>query len=594
MEKQSNIRNFAIVAHIDHGKSTLADRLLEATNTIEPREMREQILDSNPIERERGITIKLAPVRMKYTYQSQDYILNLIDTPGHVDFSYEVSRSLSACEGILLIVDATQGIQAQTLAHMRLIKEARLKVIPIINKIDLPAAKVAEVKKSLQETFGFKEDEFIEISAKNGINIDKVLAAIVTRIPPLLVDSKNPSRGLVFSSNYDPHKGVVIYVRIFDAEIKKETLKFYASNITFNPIELGFFTPEMKPAKSIAPGEVGYIATGLKDLSLAKIGDTVGVAQQNFLPLPGYKEPKPMVFLSLYPVDNDNFLSLRDSIEKLHLSDSSFTYTLHSSAALGKGYLCGFLGLLHADIVRERLNREFGIDVIATAPSVEYKLKMTSGETKTVQIPEDFPDPSQIEEITEPVMHATIYAPKTSVGTIMQLAQEKRGELINLEYAADQAVFTYLLPLSEIILDFFDRLKSLSSGFASLDYELFEYRKIDAVKLDIMLNREKIDAFSQIVVREKAANIAEKLVTTLKDLIPRHQFEIPIQAAIGGQIIKRADIKAFRKDVTQKLYGGDRTRKDKLLEAQKKGKKRLRTFGKVEIPQTAFLELYKG
>ncbi|MBI5452204.1 elongation factor 4, partial [Candidatus Gottesmanbacteria bacterium] len=595
------IRNFAIVAHIDHGKSTLADRLLEATGTIEPRLMKEQILDSNPIERERGITIKLAPVRMKFTLDSStigrvrlhtpevslshsEYILNLIDTPGHVDFSYEVSRSLSACEGILLVVDATQGIQAQTLAHMRLIKDTKLKVIPIINKIDLPAAKIAEVKKSLQETFGFADSEFIEISAKFGVNIDKVLEAIILRIPAPVSDSATPASGLVFSSVYDLHKGVVIYVRVFDKEITKAPLKLYASNTIFNPIELGFFTPGMQPSKSIAAGEVGYIATGLKDLSLAKVGDTVGFASEKFVPLPGYREPKPMVFLSLYPVDNDNFLLLRQSLEKLHLSDSSFTYSLHSSAALGKGYLCGFLGLLHADIVRERLNREFGVEVIATAPSVEYKIKMTEGSSRTIHSPEDFPDPSLISEIAEPVMYTTVYTPKSTVGAMMQLCQEKRGELVNLQYLSNQAVFTYLLPLSEIILDFFDRLKSASSGFASLDYELFEYRKVDAVKLDIILNHDKVDAFSQIVVRENARVIAEKLVTALKDLIPRHQFEIPVQAAISGQIIARADIKAFRKDVTQKLYGGDRTRKDKLLEAQKKGKKRLRQFGKVEIP----------
>jgi GTP-binding protein LepA len=593
MGSQQFIRNFAIVAHIDHGKSTLADRLLEATGTIEPRLMMEQILDSNPIERERGITIKLAPVRMEYRYHNENYILNLIDTPGHVDFSYEVSRSLSACEGVLLVVDATHGIQAQTLAHMKLVKEIGLKVIPIVNKIDLPAAKINEVKNSLYQTFGFKTEEIIEVSAKKGINIDKVLEEVILRIPSPAIDSGQQTRGLVFSSVYDPHKGVVIYVRVFNQEIKKVPLRLYASNTTFTPIELGFFTPQMKPANTLAAGEVGYVASGLKDLSLAKIGDTIGFADQTFIPLPGFKEPKPMVFLSLYPLDNNNFLLLRQSLEKLHLSDSSFTYTLHSSAALGKGYLCGFLGLLHADIMRERLSREFGIETIAASPSVEYKIKINSQATLIIHSPQDFPNPSSIREITEPIMYTTIYTPTTTIGAVMQLCQEKRGELINLEYIADQAIFTYLIPLAEIIFDFYDLLKSLSSGYASLDYEFFEYRKVDAVKLDILLNREKIDAFSQIVVNQNADKIAEKLVHKLKNLIPRHQFEIPIQAAIGGKIIARSDIKAFRKDVTQKLYGGDRTRKDKLLEAQKKGKKRMRQFGKVEIPQNVFLQIYK-
>lgn len=612
MEGQTRIRNFAIVAHIDHGKSTLADRLLELTGTVEKRQMKEQILDSNPIERERGITIKLAPVRMRYRFPVSstpgsmrdtpgvslpptEYILNLIDTPGHVDFSYEVSRSLSACEGIILVVDATQGIQAQTVAHMQLIKQNNLKVIPVVNKIDLAAAKVDKVKRSLVDSFKFTEDEIIPVSAKTGENVENVLKTVVKRIPaPIMGLSDSPLRALVFSSQYDTHRGVIVYVRIVDGSIEGiHQLNFFASCATFKPVEMGVFTPMMKSVPQLLTGEVGYIATGLKDLSVARVGDTIFETGENIIPIKGYKEPKQMVFLSFFPVDNDDYLILRESIEKLHLADASFTYKPQSSPALGKGFLCGFLGLLHADVVLERLLREYEQNIITTAPSVEYEITLLSGEKVVIRTPQDFPDASLVAEIREPVMYITIFSPKESVGAIMKLARDKRGEYINLEYIGDQAKFTYIIPYSEMIVDFFDKLKSISSGYASLDYEFYEYRTVDAVKLDILLNREKVDAFSQIIVREKAQTTANMLMEKLKEKIPRHQFEIPIQAAIGGKIIARADIKSFRKDVTAKLYGGDRTRKDKLLEAQKKGKKRLRSFGRVNIPQEVFMEIYK-
>lgn len=600
MMRTKYIRNFAIVAHIDHGKSTLADRLLELTHTIDPRQMTAQVLDSNPIEKERGITIKLAPVRMKYQYNGQIYELNLIDTPGHVDFSYEVSRSLSACEGILLVVDSTQGIQAQTVAHMQLIRHNNLKVVPIINKIDLPTAKVEETKKAMIDSFGFTQGEFVEISAKTGVNIEKVLQTVIEKIPSPADLSDKPLRGLIFSSQYDIHKGVVIYVRIFEGSLDRSyvtsvapTLKFFATNTSFTPNELGYFHPQMVAADELRSGEVGYIATGLKDLSLARVGDTLIAVGSKAQALAGYKEPKSMVYLSFFPTDTEQFLQLRDGLDKLHLSDSSFTYKLHSSPALGKGFICGFLGLLHADVVRERLEREFSVNVITTAPTVEYEIHRTDGKNFLVHSADDFPDPSEIKEIMEPIMFTTIYTPNGTVGKVMQLCQEKRGELVNLEYISSQAKFTYVVPLSEMIIDFFDNLKSITSGYASLDYEFLEYRVVNAVKLDVLINKKPVDAFSQIVVKEKAVYIGNKLVEKLKELIPKHQFQIPIQAAIGGTVVARADIKSFRKDVTRKLYGGDQTRKDKLLEAQKKGKKRMREFGSVNIPQEVFLNIYK-
>lgn len=716
----ANIRNFAIIAHIDHGKSTLADRLLELTGTVEKREMQEQVLDSNPIERERGITIKLAPVRMEYsslsyhvsritssrsdmrhvirdTLEEKDrYILNLIDTPGHVDFSYEVSRSLAACEGALLVVDATQGVQAQTLAHLHQARQHNLAIIPIINKIDLPNARIAETQAEL-EALGFRKEEVIKISAKTGEKVEEVLAAIVERIPPPRGEPVEPLRALVFSSQYDPHKGVVVFVRVVDGDImvglaasdihaevgipwsrdgqgpdlpgvhrsstaKAVTvaakgmpprarraapqLRFLASGAEVTPIEIGYFSPKMMPSDILRTGEVGYIATGLKDVRLARVGDTVTEVTRDtkyvtredrnlshvtyhVSPLRGYKEPKPMVFLGLFPVSADSYQAAREAVERLRLSDSAFTFRPVSSLALGNGFHCGFLGLLHAEIVQERLLREFGLTMMATTPSVEYQLKLKSlqgartisspppkgpaapkangrigGHEKlderpqqalvvSIQSAAEFPDPSAIEKIREPVMKVTIYSPKQYVGAIMQLVQEKRGEYIDLKYQADQAEFTYLIPLAEMIVDFFDRLKSVSEGYASLDYEFFDYQAVELVKLDILVNKEKVDALVSLTTNDYAQRRGREIVERLAQVIPRQQFAIPIQAAIGGQIIARADVKPFRKDVTAKLYGGDRTRKDKLLEAQKKGKARLKLVGRVEIPQSAFFAVLK-
>jgi GTP-binding protein LepA len=644
---QNNIRNFAIIAHIDHGKSTLADRLLELTNTVDARDMSAQVLDTNPIERERGITIKLAPVRMIYkknvipakagisTKSSPNsakipdqvgddnvFILNLIDTPGHVDFSYEVSRSLAACEGAILVVDATQGIQAQTLANFYQAKKHNLTIIPVINKIDLPNARVEESIEELK-SLGFVEDEMIAISAKTGENVELVLEAVVSRIPPPAGKSDAPLRALVFSSQYDPHKGVVVFIRVVDGSASLSELRFLASGASVAPIEIGYFTPKMHKSQSIATGEVGYIATGLKDIRYAKIGDTItasGAAYpyEDIQPLPGYQEPKSMVFLGLFPVAIDEFQQAREAMEKLRLSDSAFTFRPISSLALGNGFHCGFLGLLHAEVVQERILREFGLTMLATAPSVEYRIRLRDGKTLrkhdneenvptkresqrlnvshpyiTIQSAAEFPDPSLIEEVKEPVMQVFIFSPKHYVGAIMQLCQEKRAEYIDLSYIGEQAKFTYLMPLSEMIVDFFDRLKSATEGYASLDYEFFDYQRVEVVKLDILLNREKVDAFSSLVVKDQAHSKGKYVVEKLAEAIPRQQFEVPIQAVIGGKVVARADVKAFRKDVTAKLYGGDRSRKDKLLDKQKKGKAKMKMIGRVEIPQSAFFAVLK-
>ena len=587
-----NIRNFAIVAHIDHGKSTLADRILEMTGTIAKRDMVEQILDSNPIERERGITIKLAPVRIKYKYKSTDYILNLIDTPGHVDFSYEVSRSLSACEGIVLVVDALKGIQAQTVAHFNLIKKNNLKVIPVVNKIDLPAANVEKVTRQLVADFQIKEEEIVYISAKTGKNVDQVISAIIERVPPPTGD-QNKFRALVFSSHYDSHLGVIVYVRIIDGGCDLLTqMKFFMSKAIFKPIEIGVFIPEKQPQGELNMGEVGYIATGLKDIKQAQIGDTLIKENEESTALPGYVVPTPFVYLSLFPTDNDDYLNLRTGLEKLQLTDSSITIKPVSSASLGKGFLCGFLGLLHADVTKERLNREFNLNLVATLPSVEYEVNLKTGKSVKVRMASEYPEVSLIESVKEPVMYCQVFTPNSSLGNVMQVCEGKRAKFIDLKYFGDQAQLSYLIPLSEMIVNFFDRLKSVSAGYASLTYEFYEMAEVDCVKLDILINKSEAEAFSQIVVSENAQRIANTLVEKLKELIPKHQFQIAIQAAIGGKIIARSDISSFRKDVTAKLYGGDRTRKDKLLEAQKKGKKKMRFIGKVEIPQEVFLKVH--
>lgn len=605
---QSHIRNFAIIAHIDHGKSTLADRLLEMTGTVAKRDSRPQILDSNPIERERGITIKLAPVRMHF----KQYILNLIDTPGHVDFGYEVSRSLVACEGALLVVDATQGIQAQTLANLHQARQHNLTVIPIVNKIDMPTARISETRRELAG-LGFRDEDILEISAKTGENVDRVLEAIVNKIPPPNGNPQKPARALIFSSQYDAHKGVVVFVRIVDGYFpfsSSTRLRFMASGASVTPIELGYFIPQMQnigTGEKLSAGEVGYIATGLKDVRFAKVGDTITLDGTRAVALPGYKEPKPMVFLGLFPINSEEFSYARETMEKLRLSDSAFTFRPISSLALGNGFHCGFLGLLHAEIVQERLSREFDLNMIATAPSVEYKLKVKSpaspaGRDKIkieqdgymhIQSANEYPDPTVITETLEPVMHVTVYTPKRYVGPIMQLVQEKRGMFVNLVYTADQAEFTYRIPLSEMIVDFFDRLKSVTEGYASLDYEFDTYSPVDVAKIDILVNKEKVDALSFLVVRDQAHTRSVEITDRLAAVIPRHQFEVPIQAAIGGKVVARSDVKAFRKDVIAKLYGGDRTRKDKLLKKQKKGKARMKMIGRVEIPQEAFFEVLK-
>lgn len=609
---QDHIRNFAIIAHIDHGKSTLADRLLEMTGTVTKRNMQEQLLDSNPIERERGITIKLAPVRMK----CKNFVLNLIDTPGHVDFGYEVSRSLAACEGALLVVDATQGVQAQTLANLAQARTHNLVVVPIINKIDMPSARIDDVRNELI-ALGFKGEDILEISAKLGTNVEKVLDAVIEKIPSPRGNEKGIPRALVFSSQYDTHKGVVVFVRVVDGEIPNSTvekLTFLASGASVSPIDMGYFVPHMvSNGTSLKTGEVGYIATGLKDVRFAKVGDTISTNAKE-KPLPGYKEPKPMVFLRLFPINTNDFSAAREVMERLRLSDSAFTFKPVSSAALGNGFHCGFLGLLHAEIVQERLSREFNLNMIATAPSVEYHLGLKSGlqlsklgftvssmisaasdqgTVVSIQSASEFPDPTYIEKVQEPVMQVKIYTPKKYVGAVMQLSQEKRGEYVDLLYVADQAEFTYLLPLSDMIIDFFDRLKSVTEGYASLDYEFFAYETVEVVKIDILVNKEKVDALSFLAVSEQARTRALAIVERLATVIPRQQFEIPIQAAIGGQVIARADVKAFRKDVIQKLYGGDRTRKDKLLKKQKKGKERMKLIGRVAIPQEAFFDVLK-
>ncbi|HCS78115.1 TPA: elongation factor 4 [Patescibacteria group bacterium] len=709
-DTQSHIRNFCIIAHIDHGKSTLADRLLEMTDTVAKRDMQAQLLDSNPIERERGITIKLAPVRMKYRSldvgrwsldheatkdkrpMTNDFILNLIDTPGHVDFSYEVSRSLQACEGAILVVDATQGVQAQTLANLNLARKQNLRIIPIINKIDLPNAQLETVSAQLVD-LGFTKEEIIPISAKTGLGVDKVLKRIIEVVPEPKGDLQKPLRALIFSSQYDTHKGVVVYVRVVDGNISdqksensEQKIKFMASGMETTPIEIGYFNPDMRPTQELHTGEVGYIATGLKEVALAKVGDTITLEDHNapnspsylkrglggitssfdVIPLPGYKEPKPMVFVGLFPIQSDEYSQVREALGKLRLSDSAFTYRPISSLALGNGFHCGFLGLLHAEVVQERLTREFNLSLFATAPSVEYLIELkvqnsplsaaaasspsyvkrglglpanrlggkqvqAGGVTEdndfiSIQSASEYPDPSTIEETKEPMMQLIIFSPKQYVGAIMQIVQDKRGEYIDLEYIGVTEVipdsdresrrdprrslsrastrdgdeptdsslvrFTYLMPLSEMIIDFFDQLKSVTQGYASLDYEFFDYQKVEVVKLDVLVNHEKVDAFSQLVVSSRAQYLGRRMVEKLAEVIPRKQFLIPIQAAIGGTIIARADVKPFRKDVTQKLYGGDRTRKDKLLDKQKKGKTRMKQVGSVEIPQEAFLKVF--
>ncbi|MCA9369365.1 MAG: elongation factor 4 [Pseudomonadales bacterium] len=588
---QNKIRNFSIIAHIDHGKTTLTDRFLHITNTVSDTNSAERIMDSNPIEQERGITIKLAPARMEY----KGYILNLIDTPGHVDFGYEVSRSLAACEGSLLVVDASQGIQAQTLSNYEQAKALGLTIIPVVNKVDLPSAEVERVMLEIMELCNCDDSDIIQVSAKTGINVEAVLDAVIEKVPAPTGKPQSEPRALLITSHYDVHKGAIGLVRVVDGELSRKKLHFLGSGVSFLPIEVGIFSPEMKPVEMLHAGEVGYIATGLKDIRTLKIGDTVTehVVREKVSPLPGYKEPTPMVFMELYPTDAAEFTLLQDAMEKLALRDAALTFTGTHSMALGSGLRVGFLGILHAEIVLERMSREFNLEIIATLPSVTYKVETTDGNKKDVQTPGDMPDPAEIRIIQEPIAFAHIYTPRDRMGDILNLVRDRRGEFKKSTNIGQRMLIECEIPLAEIITDFHDVLKSLTSGYASLEYSLREYRTVDAVKVSIMLNHEPVDALSFIAVREKAEYEGRKIVSKLKEILPRQMFELPIQAAIGGKVIARETLKAFRKDVTAKLYGGDVTRRKKLLAKQAKGKKRMKQFGKVEIDQQTFMSILK-
>ena len=592
MKYRENVRNFCIIAHIDHGKSTLADRLLEATETIAQRDMQNQLMDTMDIERERGITIKLNSARMNYKADDgKDYILNLIDTPGHVDFSYEVSRSLAACEGALLIVDATQGVEAQTLANVYLAAEQNLEIIPVINKIDLPSADVERVKEEIEETLGIDASMAIPVSAKTGENIHEVLEAIVNYMPPPEDNIEKPLRALVFDSAYDPYLGTLCYFKIVDGEMNLgDKVKFLASGKEYEIVELGYSTPNRVPVKKLVCGDVGYFAGSIKEITRF-VGDTVTNAEIPATePLPGYKEALPMVFSGLYPVDNEDYHELKEALEKLKLSDSSITFEPETSSALGFGFRCGFLGMLHMEIAQERLEREYNLSIVTTAPSVIYHVYKTDGTMLEIDNPANLP-PAQVRDyIEEPYVKASIITPNDFVGTLMDLCQSKRGIFINMHYIDKvRQELVYHIPLSEVITDFYDQLKSRSKGYASLDYEFVDYKRSKLVKLDVLLANEVVDALSVICHEDSAFHIGQKLTAKLKDIIPRQMFEVPIQAAIGGRVIARTNIKALRKSVLDKCYGGDITRKRKLLEKQKRGKKRMKAVGRVEVPQEAFM-----
>ena len=593
-----NIRNFCIIAHIDHGKSTLADRILEQTQTVALRDMEEQLLDNMDIERERGITIKARAVRLKYRADSgEDYIFNLIDTPGHVDFNYEVSRSLVACEGAILIVDASQGIEAQTLANTYLAVENDLEVVPVINKIDLPSAHPEEVKREIEDVIGIEAEDAPEISAKMGINIHAVMERIVEAIPAPKGDSEAPLKALIFDSYYDSYKGVIVYVRIKEGCVKSgDRIRMMASGAEFTVVETGYMgATELVPCSGLAAGEVGYIAASIKSIGDTKVGDTVtNAADPAAEPLEGYREVNPMVFSGIYPADGAKYVDLRDALEKLRLNDASLSFEPESSVALGFGFRCGFLGLLHMEIIQERIEREYNLDIITTAPSVVYKIELTDGTVKMIDNPTNYPDPAEISQAYEPMVNAHVYAPSDYVGNIMELCQNRRGVFKDMKYIDTNRVdLHYELPLNEIVYDFFDALKSRTRGYASYDYEMMGFAPSKLVKLDIMLNGDVIDALSFIVHYDKAYERARRMAEKLKEHIPRQLFEIPIQACVGGKIIARETIKALRKDVLAKCYGGDITRKKKLLEKQKEGKKRMRAFGTVEVPQEAFMAVLK-
>ncbi|MDH3232337.1 MAG: translation elongation factor 4 [Alphaproteobacteria bacterium] len=596
MTDLAHIRNFAIVAHIDHGKSTLADRLIQRCGGLTAREMKEQVLDSMELERERGITIKAQTVRLDYTAKDgETYALNLIDTPGHVDFTYEVSRSLAACEGSLLLVDASQGVEAQTLANVYLALDADHEIVPVLNKIDLPAAEPERIREQIEEVIGIDASEALPISAKTGDGIDEVLEALVTRLPPPKGEADAPLKALLVDSWYDAYLGVVILVRVVDGHLKKRMkLRMMATGAAHEVERVGVFRPKMTDVEALGPGEIGFIITGIKTVADCKVGDTLTEDRKPVAePLPGFDPSLPVVFCGLFPIDTADYERLRESLAKLALNDSSFHYEPETSAALGFGFRCGFLGLLHLEIVQERLSREFDLDLITTAPSVIYKIHLTSGEVLELHNPADMPDPVKIDFIEEPWIRATILVPDEYLGGVLSLCTERRGEQIDLTYAGSRAMAVYRLPLNEVVYDFYDRLKSTSRGYASFDYQLDEYRLGDLVKLSILVNAEPVDALAMVVPRTASETRGRAICERLKDLIPRQLFKIPIQAAIGGKVVARETISAMRKDVTAKCYGGDVSRKRKLLDKQKKGKKRMRQFGKVEIPQSAFLEALK-
>ncbi len=587
------IRNFAIIAHIDHGKSTLADRLIEACGGLEKREMTEQVLDNMDIERERGITIKAQTVRLNYKAKDgKTYELNLMDTPGHVDFSYEVSRSLASCEGSILVVDATQGVEAQTLANVYLAIDNNHEIIPVLNKIDLPSADPERVKRQIEDVIGLDASNAVETSGKTGLGVPELLEAIVTRLPAPKGDEQAPLKALLIDSWYDSYLGVIILVRIHDGVLRKKTqIRMMSNNATYLVDKVGIFSPKMTDVDALYPGEVGFITASIKSVGDCQIGDTITDNKKPCEePLQGFKPSVPVVFCSIFPVDSSQYDLLKDALAKLKLNDASIDYQNENSAALGLGFRCGFLGLLHMEIIQERLGREFDLDLITTAPSVAYKIHLTNGENITLHNPADMPDPTQIRSIEEPMVKATILVPDTYLGSVLKLCTERRGEQVELTYVGSRAMVVYKIPLNEIVFDFYDRLKSISSGYASFDYEIIGYQESDLVKVQILINEEAVDALAFLCHRSEAESRGRQICERLKDLIPRHLFKIPIQASIGGRVVARETISALRKDVTAKCYGGDVTRKRKLLDKQKKGKQRMRQFGKVEVPQSAFIE----
>jgi len=596
MEKD-RIRNFCIIAHIDHGKSTLADRMLQLTGTISDREMMEQVLDSMDLEREKGVTIKASAVRMIYEAQNgESYELNLIDTPGHVDFSYEVSRALMACEGALLVVDATQGIEAQTLANLYLALDADLVIVPVINKIDLPSARVDEVAEDIHNLLGIEPEKILRISAKEGINVDQVLETVVKEVPPPKGELDAPLQALIFDSHYDSYKGVVAYVRVMHGKINStDMLRMMSTNVDIRPVEIGVFAPDMRPVKDLQAGDVGYIATGLKTVSECRVGDTItSTVRPADKPLPGFRHPKPMVFAGIYPVEGEDYEDLKEALEKLQLNDASLVFEPEKSQALNFGFRCGFLGLFHMEIIQERLEREYDLDIVVTAPSVEYEIVLNSGEVIRIDSPAQLPDESQIAEIREPWMILQIITPVDYYGTVMELVKKRRGIFKEQEYPAPTRVqLSFEIPLSELIVDFFDELKSRTRGYASMDYHVADYRPGNLTKLEVLVGGEPVDALATIVHRDNAYHKGQALVSKLKELIPRQLFDVAIQASANGRIISRANVKALRKDVLAKCYGGDITRKKKLLEKQKRGKRRMKMVGNVEIPQEAFMAILR-